>query len=45
MEAMAGKGNQGVIRVTAGSCLKLSYGRWTYSSRYGRMILKNNKEK
>ena len=34
-----------VSSVTAGSCLKLSYGHWTYSSRYGRMILKNNKEK
>lgn len=44
MEAMEGKGNQGVIRHSR-SCRKLSYGHWTYSSRYGRMILKNNKEK
>lgn len=34
-----------VSSITAGNCPKLSSKYWTYSSKYGRMILKNNKEK
>ena len=34
-----------VSSIKAASCPKLSSKYWTYSSKYGRMILKNNKEK
>ena len=34
-----------VSSVKAANCPKLSSKYWTYSSKYGRMILKNNKEK
>lgn len=34
-----------VSSITAGNCPKLSSKYWTYSSKYKRMILKNNKEK
>lgn len=36
---------QKVASIKAASCPKLSSKYWTYSSKYGRMILKNNKEK
>ena len=36
---------QKVASIKAGNCPKLSSKYWTYSSKYGRMILKNNKEK
>lgn len=34
-----------VSSIKAANCPKLSSKYWTYSSKYGRMILKNNKEK
>lgn len=34
-----------VSSITAGNCPKLSSKFWTYSNKYKRMILKNNKEK
>ena len=34
-----------VSSIKSGNCPKLSSKYWTYSSKYGRMILKNNKEK
>lgn len=34
-----------VSSITSGSCPKLSSKYWTYSSKYKRLILKNNKEK
>ena len=34
-----------VSSITAGNCPKLSSKYWTYSGKYKRMILKNNKEK
>ena len=34
-----------VSSIKAANCPKLSTKYWTYSSKYGRMILKNNKEK
>ena len=37
--------SQKVASIKAGNCPKLSSKYWTYSSKYGRMILKNNKEK
>ncbi len=37
--------SQKVVSITAKSCPKLSSKYWTYSSKYKRMILKNNKEK
>ena len=37
--------SQKVASITAKSCPKLSSKYWTYSSKYKRMILKNNKEK
>jgi len=37
--------SQKVASIKAGNCPKLSLKYWTYSSKYGRMILKNNKEK
>ena len=37
--------SQKVASIKAGNCPKLSSKYWTYSSKYGRMVLKNNKEK
>ena len=34
-----------VSKITSAGCSKLSSKYWTYSSKYGRLILKNNKEK
>lgn len=39
-----GRGTK-VSSITTGSCPKLSSKYWTYSSKHGRLILKNNKEK